>query len=251
MEASSTNPSNGVSSEPINSINSSGFGNPNYRQSSQDGGQEGWTNAFSSWVSAATDAAGKAYHKTQEEGVWDSVTSAVKSGAQWVGEKGKTVVETAKDESFWHNATETVHRSASVFQDKFSGIKSSASVWIDEHFGETLPGEPSQGDKAASYLQTLSSGKMSGFGSDAIPTSTSAATPVLSSMDSRRDAAPKEAESKGTISGGAAAATLSSSGPETRDQPIKPKAFDGLWDEGEEEDEWNPSDFKKATVRKA
>jgi len=235
----------GVANDVTRAPSTTGFGNPNFpQQPSRNGSQEGWSGSLSTWFSAATDAAGRVYQKAHDEGVWD----VVKTGAQWVGEKGKTVVETARDESFWQNAGDTVQKSASVLQDKITGIKSSTSIWIDEHFGETQPSRGNKGDEAAAYLETLSTGKMDGFGP-----SSSNSEPVLSSLDSRgagRSGLRSTDVPSSEQPQNAASSSVSEKSEQNDKAGSKQGPFEGLWDEEELQD-WNPDDFKKkATVKK-
>jgi len=220
-----------------------GFGNPNFAQPQES--RDAWSSTITGWFTAAQDVAGRAYQKAQEEGVWDSVTSAVRNGAQWVGDKGKTVVETARDESFWQTAGESVQRSASVITDKLSEIKS--TVWTDEKASSDQPNSSSRGDEAASYLQSVSSGKLTGFGPDSAPPADQ--PPVLSSIRSTGPA--QRLDSKTETNSTQRPSDLGVPNTSKSGSVPNSSAVDGLWEDDHDDlQSWNPTEFKKATVRK-
>lgn len=219
-----------------------GFGNPNFEQSSGRHDQDlTWTDTISSFWHTAQEQYGKAVQHAQDQGYVENFKTAAGSAGSWAAEKSKKAVEAAKTVD-WQTASDAVARS-------YSQVTSSASaIWDDspfpghEGFDQTRPtdsaGEVSDnpqapqsgGDAAAAALKKMSTGKMQGFGPDSVQPSAPLKATVTSDGDST--VASGTADSSSTFQ--------QSKGLEGQsDQLIDP-----------ETDDWDASQFKKGVIRK-
>eukprot|EP00922_Rhytidocystis_sp_ex-Travisia-forbesii_P009115 GHVS01013318.1.p1 GENE.GHVS01013318.1~~GHVS01013318.1.p1 ORF type:complete len:439 (+),score=61.37 GHVS01013318.1:286-1602(+) len=234
------------------SKNMTGFGNPNFHH----GGGEPSTienigSSLVSWWSSTKCSAQRTYQAVQEQGVVESAKSAVASSKGWVSEKTKTL----QDDDWFRSAQSGISRSASAIGEGVANVSMNASDWIEQKtgYGGNQPpnaGETEKGRMAAQKLQTLTTGRMQGFGQDA---------PLSSAAPSFADAPPATGTSNAfynsrgetrSVSASRAAiaeesATAGNAALQTPAPAAKPMGSDLFvgWD-----DDWNPQDFKKGTI---
>lgn len=107
------------------------------------GSGDGASASLSSWGSAAFSAFGTLASKAQEtaattyqnmpkEGVLGTLGSTVAASATWLGEKGRTVVNTVQDESFWNTATQTVTGAAGQAGETLTSVVGKAADFLQQ-----------------------------------------------------------------------------------------------------------------------
>lgn len=100
-----------------------------------------------SWVGSTVQTAAK---KVNDDGWAESFGSAINV----VADKSMAVVNTVTDDAFIERV-----------KHKASGVGSWLSERVNSFGGDEPPRNPERGERAAAYLQTLSTGKMQGMGS--------------------------------------------------------------------------------------
>eukprot|EP00922_Rhytidocystis_sp_ex-Travisia-forbesii_P009117 GHVS01013321.1.p1 GENE.GHVS01013321.1~~GHVS01013321.1.p1 ORF type:complete len:448 (+),score=96.93 GHVS01013321.1:255-1598(+) len=235
--------------------NMTGFGNPNFHHG---GGEpsaiDNISSSLSSWWSSTRETAQRTYQAVQEQGVLESAKTAVVSSKDWVAEKTRTLHE----EEWLRSAQTGISKSASVIGETVSNAGVNASEWFEQKTGYGAsqsnigPGETERGRAAAQKLQTLSTGRMQGFGADAGADPSSS---LSSSFSSSLVDGPLSGATPGSphVQGQARSASASRAsgppdvtsaggGPPPPAKKMGSDLFAG-WD-----DDWNPQDFKKGTV---
>eukprot|EP00922_Rhytidocystis_sp_ex-Travisia-forbesii_P009113 GHVS01013316.1.p1 GENE.GHVS01013316.1~~GHVS01013316.1.p1 ORF type:complete len:440 (+),score=79.14 GHVS01013316.1:366-1685(+) len=238
--------------------NMTGFGNPNFHHG---GGEpsaiENIGSSLVSWWSTTKDSAQRTYQTVQEQGVLESAKSAVASSKDWVAGKTRTLQE----DDWFRNAHSGISRSASAIGESVTNVGANASEWLEQKTGyggspADVVGETERGRAAAQKLQTLSTGRMQGFGSDALPCASRSssspsfvdappctgemAPPPLTHGEARSLSASRAApvSEEVAIAGSPSVVQMSPPPPNNMGSDL----FAG-WD-----DDWNPQDFKKGTI---
>lgn len=236
-----------------------GFGNPNFAQQPRSDGA--WGNSITSWWSNAKETAQRTYLAVQDQGVVESAKTAVTASKDWVAEKSKTI----QDDEWFQTAQSSFSKSAHQIGETISNASHKTSGWLEQRAGflqqkptDSTPQETVKGKAAAQKLQTLTTGRMKGFGPDSVPPSSASFTGLpTSSLGS--DEPFKSSTSSDRIRSLPSPTAPPASLPPTPAQSFTdavaqnpltasptavppPDPFDG-WDE-----DWNPQDFKKSNL---